>query len=171
MQMSQATYYGKVSAADLEANHATLNDPWDPKWKIEDLWCRIKDAQEFASDNNGDLIGDAMAIEATLTVFEKVSVYHDQVMAWRNQDNTAATLDTFRDHFAFADTEEYNRKATAQTAGYHGAHAASTTTTSPPHDVTTNKFCHTWSIIAAPMASAKSRSHKSDLQRQTSKPR
>jgi muramoyltetrapeptide carboxypeptidase LdcA involved in peptidoglycan recycling len=36
----QATYYGKVSAADLEANHATLNDPWDPEWKIEDLWCR-----------------------------------------------------------------------------------------------------------------------------------
>jgi hypothetical protein len=88
----QATY-GKVSAADLEANRATLNKPWDPNWRIEDLWCSIKDAQDFASDNDGDLIGDATAIEATLTVFEKAAVYHDQVVAWRNQDNTAATLE------------------------------------------------------------------------------
>jgi hypothetical protein len=91
----QATY-GKVTAADLEANRATLYEPWNPKEDMENLWCRIKDAQDFANDNNGDLIGDATAIEATLTAFEKAAVYHDQVVAWRNQDNTTATLDTFR---------------------------------------------------------------------------
>jgi len=133
------TTYGRVTAADLEANRTTLYEPWDPKDDIENLWCHIKDAQDFASENQGDPISDATAIEATLNAFEKAAVYHDQVVAWRNQDTTAATLDTFQEHFIIADTE-YNRQATAQTAGFHGAHAAATT--SPPIDDDDVKYCH-----------------------------
>jgi hypothetical protein len=132
--------YGRVTAADLEANRTTLYEPWNPKDDIENLWCRIKDAQDFATDNQGDPISDATAIEATLRAFEKAAVYHDQVMAWRNQDKTAATLATFQEHFDIADTE-CNRQATAQTAGFHGAHAAATT--SPPADDPDAKYCHT----------------------------
>ena len=108
------TTYGQVTAADLDANRKTLLEPWDPKDQIESLWCRIKSAQDFATDNHGDAISDATAIEATLIAFEKASIYHDQVVKWRYQDNTAATMVTFQAHFSLADTE-YNRQVTAQT--------------------------------------------------------
>ena len=134
------TTYGQVTAADLEANRKTLSEPWNPKDQIETLWCRIKDAQDFATDNHGDAISDSTAIEATLNAFEKAAVYHDQVVKWRHQDNTAATLVTFQKHFSLADTE-YNRQATAQTTGFHGAHAAATTP--PPVNADDAKYCHT----------------------------
>jgi hypothetical protein len=97
----QATY-GKVTAEDLEANQATLSEPWNPASDIEDLWCRIKDAQDFASDNGGNLIMDATAISMTLAIFEKATVYHNQVVAWRNRDSTAATMAMFTEHFTIA---------------------------------------------------------------------
>jgi hypothetical protein len=61
------TTYGKVTAADLEANRKTLSEPWNPNDTIENLWCRIKLAQDFAAENHGDPISDSTAIEATQT--------------------------------------------------------------------------------------------------------
>jgi hypothetical protein len=134
------TTYGIVTASeDLEANRNTLSDPWNLDWPQEDLWTRINTAQTFAAANH-DPITDAAAISLTLAVFEKAAMYHDQTVAWRNRDNTGATIASFREYFTRA-AKEHRRNSTAQTAGYHGAHAA-TTTTSPPPDVTSNKFCH-----------------------------
>jgi hypothetical protein len=80
------TTYGRVAAADLATNRASLSEPWNPKDDIENLWCCIKDAQDFATNNQGDpIVGDATAIEATLTAFEKAAVYPDQVVAWLAQ--------------------------------------------------------------------------------------
>lgn len=121
--------YGTVTAEDLEANRNSLSDPWNLDWPQEDLWTRINTAQTFAAANQ-DPITDAAAISLTLAVFEKAAMYRDQTIAWRIANNTNATLANFREFFTRA-AKEHRRTATAQTAGYHGAHATTNTTPAP----------------------------------------
>jgi hypothetical protein len=99
---------------------------WKPQ---EDLWTRINTAQTFAGANH-DPITDAIAISRTLAVFETAAMYHNETIAWRIADNTGATLTEFREYFTKA-AKEHRRTSTAQTAGYHGAHAATNTTPTP----------------------------------------
>jgi hypothetical protein len=166
----QTTYSIVTGAEDLEENWKKWTDPWNPDWPQEDLWIRIRTTQTFAAANH-DPITDAVAISLTLAVFEKATMYHDQTVAWRNRDNTGATLAMFQEHFTRADTEHSRNSTAHQTAGYHGAHAAINTTPSTPEDLLSpnNKYriiilfyCHSHGYTQVPKHTSKTCTDKKE---------
>lgn len=123
------TTYGTISQTELEANRMLLTSEWSVDSPIEDLWLRIREIQRFAMAGNEE-ITNATAIRLTLDVLEKTGVFITAADRWRETDDTLWTLPAFQEHFTKADKER-RRKLTAQTAGYHGAHLAVQTTTTP----------------------------------------
>jgi hypothetical protein len=141
--------YATITQADLETNRLNLSADWTPDQPIEDLWLRIRETRRFATAG-GEAISDATALRLTLNVLEKTGVFLTATERWRETDEPDWTLATFQLHFTKADKER-RRKLTAQTAGYHGAHAATTptpaatptTTTAQPFSVNTGP-CTMW---------------------------
>jgi hypothetical protein len=121
------THDGTITQDNLETNHHRLFTEWTPDHPIEDLWLRIREVQHFATAG-GEAISDSTVLRLTLEVLEKTGVLLTATERWRETDNTTWNLPAFQEHFTKADKER-RRKLTAQTAGYHGAHAATTTPT------------------------------------------
>jgi hypothetical protein len=100
---------------------------------MEDLWGRILEIQEFASaGGHEERITDAAVIRITLEVLEKTGVFTPDCIDWRKDATPASTYASFQDHFKKANKERIRRGGTAQTEGFHGAHAAATTTVPTP---------------------------------------
>jgi hypothetical protein len=117
------TEYGTITNADRELNRADLSAKWNPDDDpIEDLWKRIQEAQRY-SIAAGEAITDATAIRLTLPVFEETGLFLNATDKWRETNEDDWTMPAFQLHFKKANKERM-RKLTAQTAGYHGAHAA-----------------------------------------------
>lgn len=120
--------YGNITREELEINRNRLSAEWNPEYPMEDLWLRIREVQRYANAGQEE-ITDATVLRLTLPVLENTGVFLSATERWREKDDAAWTMTNFQDHFNKADKERL-RKLTAQTAGYHGAHAA--TDTSPP---------------------------------------
>lgn len=116
------TTYGKITPEELEANRAGLTADWNPDEPIEDLWSKTKEIKRFAVAGD-EPISDAAIIRLSLLVFERTGVFTGAVERWRDLDEDDWTLVRFQAHFTKANRERF-RKLTAQTGGYHGAHAA-----------------------------------------------
>ena len=129
------TTYGTITQAELETNRNRLTAAWPPKDPIEDLWLRIREIQRFATAG-GEAISDSTVLRLTLEVLEQTGVFITSTERWREIDEDDWTLDNFKVHFNKANKER-RRKLTAQTAGYHGAHAA----TPIPTVTTIAPFC------------------------------
>jgi hypothetical protein len=120
--------YGQIAPDDVEQNRNLLSAEWNPDDPIEDIWIRIRDCQAFASTI--EPISNMAAIRLTLTVFEKTGVFASAVDKWRDKPVADQTLPNFTTHFNFENKERL-RKATAQTAGFHGANQAAIVPPSP----------------------------------------
>jgi hypothetical protein len=128
--------YGELDATEIETNHDTLAGAWNPDDHIEDLFTRIRDAQRLATKAN-EPITDGGAIRLTITALENTGVFESALELWHLKPEADKTMDNFKKHFCTKNKARL-AKLTAQTAGYHGAHAASsvspsvTTTSTPP---------------------------------------
>jgi hypothetical protein len=123
------TAYAIITTDDLETNRNRLSADWSPEDPIEDLWNRLTEVQRFAEAGK-EPISDTTCLRLTLKTLEKTGVFATSIEHWRATDESTWTLATFQKHFANADKERH-RKLTAQAAGYHGAHAATTPTPTP----------------------------------------
>jgi hypothetical protein len=110
--------YGKLDATEIETNHATLAGAWNPDNHIEDLFTRIHDAQCLAAKAN-EPITDVAAIRLTITALENTGVF----------ESGGQNHGQFQKHFC-TKNKACVAKLTAQTTGYHDAHAASIATPS-----------------------------------------
>lgn len=126
------TTYGAVTQDDIEKNRNLLSAPWNPDDSIEDLWTRILHCQSYATAAQ-EPIPDAAAIRLILNVLEKTGIFTDALAVWRRKPEADHTLANFKAHFT-AENKERVRVLTAQTAGFHGANAASgmQPSTTPP---------------------------------------
>lgn len=113
--------YGTISREELETNRNGLTAEWNPDSPVEDLWLRIRTAQRVSIAGN-EPIADTTALRLVLGVIEKTGVFATAIDKWQDKEDAEWTLDNFKAHFTKANKERI-RKLTAQTAGYHGAHA------------------------------------------------
>jgi hypothetical protein len=126
------TTYGNITNEEYEKNRNKLYSPWNPDEPIEELWLRIVEIREFASQGGiNEVIADATVIRTTLEVLENTGVFALDCVDWRKVATPASTYDAFHEHFTKANKERLRRADTAQTSGFHGAHAATTTTGVP----------------------------------------
>jgi hypothetical protein len=116
--------YGQISNDEIEANRALLSADWSPDSPLEDLWIRIQECLRFATAAGED-IPDSAVLRLTLPLFEKTGVFTNAATTWRARPVVEHTMANFKAHFTFANKERI-RQLTAQSAGYHGAHAAAT---------------------------------------------
>jgi hypothetical protein len=123
MLMHLRRTYGDITPLEIEMNRATLSTPWNPDDDIEDLWVRITTAQELAHHAR-DEITDHVAIHLTIDALEASGVFDFALDNWRLKDNATKMLATFKEHFNNKEGAERERKLTAKTGGYHGAHGA-----------------------------------------------
>jgi len=118
------TTYGDITPLEIELNRATLSAPWNPDDEIEDLWKRIITAQELAHRaTDADEITDGVAMRLTIDALEASGVFDFALDNWRLKDDATKTMATFKEHFN-KENAERQRKLTAKTGGYHGAHGA-----------------------------------------------
>jgi hypothetical protein len=117
--------YDEITLEDITTNMEKLGAPWNPEEPILDLWERIKECQRFATEG-GYPIDDKVAINMVLKALEATGVYTTWTSQMRDIKQTSWTMKLFQDKFNEAQKER-SRQVTAKSAGYHGAHAATTT--------------------------------------------
>jgi hypothetical protein len=128
--------YGELDATEIKTNRATLAGAWNPDDHIEDLFTCIHDVQRLATKAN-EPITDGAAVCLTIMALENTGVFERALELWRLKPEADKTMDNFKKHFRIKNKARL-AKLTAQTAGYHGAHAASsvspsvTGTSTPP---------------------------------------
>jgi hypothetical protein len=118
------TTYGTITIDDLLTNRESLKPTWNPDEPIETLWARIRIAQQFAV-RGGEALTEKFIIATILPVFAQTGVFTEAISVWRRTDEATWTLATFQAHFKKENATRLSLLA-AQTAGYHGAHAAQT---------------------------------------------
>jgi hypothetical protein len=89
----------------------------------------IREIQRFA-EAGSEPISDTTCLRLTLKTLEKTGVLTTSIERWRESDEATWTMAAFQSHFTKAD-KEWQRKLTAQAAGYHGTHAATPLATPP----------------------------------------
>jgi hypothetical protein len=119
-----ATTYGTITIDDLLTNRDSLKPNWNPDEPIETLWARIRTAQQFAV-RGGEPLTEKFIMATLLPVLAQTGVFTEAVSVWRRTDEATWTLATFQAHFRKENATRLSL-LTAQTAGYHGAHAAQT---------------------------------------------
>jgi hypothetical protein len=116
------TTYGVITSKERELNRNQLSAEWTPDNPIEDLWIRIRNVHRYATAGH-EPIPDTTAICLTIKVLEQTGVFLTATERWREKEEVDWTMIDFQAHFNKADKERI-RKLTAQTGGFHGAHAA-----------------------------------------------
>ena len=119
--------YGTLTPEAIEENRQSLSTPWNPDEPIEILWKRIAEIRRVATAG-AEPITDVMAITLTVAMIEKTGLLTDATKAWRLRPLAEWTMQTFQADFNRANKERH-RQLTASTAGYHGAHQATSTIT------------------------------------------
>jgi hypothetical protein len=117
----QATY-GTITPLENGQNRATLTSSWNPNDDMERLWLHIRDAQLLAHQANEEIL-DPAAIRLTVQALEASAVFNFALDNWRLKDDATKTILSFKEHINKEDSE-CNRKLTAETGAYHGAHGA-----------------------------------------------
>jgi hypothetical protein len=116
--------YGTITAAELEANLATMKEPWNTKSPIQTVFTQLKDAIAFPRAGQ-DLISTATAIRAGYTIISNTGLFETSCREWRNNTPVANhTLHAFRLHFTSADRDRH-QTATTDSSGYHSSNQAS----------------------------------------------
>ena len=116
--------YATLSADDLELNRMSLAVAWTPEEPMAKLWTKVKHHREVAIAGNEPLT-EGTVLRLTLTALELMGVYTHAIQMWRDKPTNDQTWINFQAHFTHGDKERL-RLLTANTAGYHGAHAATT---------------------------------------------
>jgi hypothetical protein len=96
--------YGTITAAKLEANLATMKEPWNTKSPIQTVFTQLKDAIAF-SRSRQDPISTATAIRAGYTIISNTGLFETSCREWSNTPVANHTLHAFRLHFTSADRD------------------------------------------------------------------
>lgn len=114
--------YGSISAAEIEANRASLLTAWSIDQPIEVLWNRHNEIKQFALAAN-EPIPSRVFIDQTLTLFRNTGVFQSGLDAWRRRPEADITYPNLVLHFT-AENIDRIQSLTVATAGYHHANAA-----------------------------------------------
>jgi hypothetical protein len=117
--------YGAITDDDIQANRTKLVGPWNPDDPIETIFARGNACQKFATDANA-AISDRELVAALFQVLSASGVLSYACTVWNAKVQATKTLAEFKTHFLAANTLRAS-DATAQSAGYHGAHAVTPT--------------------------------------------
>ena len=115
--------YGTITAAELEANLATMKEPWNTESPIQTVFTKLKDAIAFSRAGQ-DPISTATAIRAGYTIISNTGLFETSCREWRNTPVANHTLHAFRLHFTSADRDR-RQTATTGSSGYHSSNQAS----------------------------------------------
>jgi hypothetical protein len=126
--------YAKITLDDLLANNDKLKEKWDASEPIHQLWTRIDEIQEFASDGKQP-ISDAIVMQATLNVLKQTGVFATDIKIWEKTPAEQWTLDEFKQYFE--DSDNTRETTTSKQAGYHTANNASDNKPKPKQGATT----------------------------------
>ena len=138
------TEYGTMTPEELETNRAALSEAWNFDEPIEDLWAKLANIQRVATLGNVP-IPDITVITLTLNMIEKTGLLATTTEKFRLRPVTEWTLPLFKAEFKLGNQERL-RKLTAGSAGFHGAHNA----TSVPHPLATTPG----RVMTPPLSSA-----------------
>jgi hypothetical protein len=121
--------YGVVTGREIVANRKKLDDVWDGKTPITELWERISDIRELAAYANA-AISDNDCITAVLQATESIPDFADIVRKYYRTPPASWKWDVAITEFTAVDGgREF--KTTGE-RGYHAANAATATPTKPP---------------------------------------
>ena len=126
------TKYGTMTPEELETNRAALLEPWNFDDPIEDLWKKLENIKRVA-DLGKAPITDVTIITLTLAMIEKTGLLATTTEKFRLRPLAEWTMEIFQAEFELGNQERI-RKLTAGSAGYHGAHNATSTV---PHPLAT----------------------------------
>jgi hypothetical protein len=115
--------YGTITAVELEANIATMKEPWNTESPIQTVFTQLKDAIAFSRAGQ-DPISTATAIRAGYTIISDTGLFETSCREWRNTPVANHTLHAFRLHFTSADRDR-RQTATTNSSGYHSSNQAS----------------------------------------------
>jgi hypothetical protein len=115
--------YGTITATELEANLATMKEPWNTKSPIQTVFTQLKDAIAFSRAGQ-DPISTATAIRAGYTIISNTGLFETSCREWRNTPVSKHTLHAFCLHFTSADRDR-RQTATTDSSGYHSSNQAS----------------------------------------------
>jgi hypothetical protein len=124
------TTYGTITDDDIQANRTKLVGPWNPDDPIETIFARGNACQKFAADANA-AISDRELVAALFQVLVASGVLSYVCTVWNARLQATKTLIEFKTHFLAANTLRAS-DATAQSTGYHGAHAVTPTKPGKP---------------------------------------
>jgi hypothetical protein len=119
------TTYDKITPEDMLLNQEALGAPFDCNNPITDLWERIDECRQFATDG-GSPISDLMTMATILKVIKETGQFTSFVLHWNRTKDATKTMDDFVEYFTDCDTER--KLQTAKDAGYHSANNATNNT-------------------------------------------
>ena len=134
--------YGIISFDQLEENLNHLDRMWDPAEPMEIVWTTVRKCKLFAAEGNNP-ITDATVVRKTLNMLTKTGVFSEGIRDWRKLPPPEWTWKKFIQHFTLANKER-QRLLTTESAGYHGANAATTPHQTAPTQSPTG-FYYCWS--------------------------
>ena len=108
--------YGRITAADLEDNLATMSSPWSPPTPIEQLFRQIDDGRTFAAAGN-DPISERSAIRIGYKLIVGNAKFALACREWRLYLEEGANMKEFKQHFRTAAQDLTNAETTGG-AGY-----------------------------------------------------
>ena len=113
--------YSTITNADIEANLAYLNTPFDTSKPIETLWTQLTKAKEFSKHfGNNDEITDAALVRAATKILEASGVFTKTIDAWNILKRTDQTLAKLKLDFNAAD-QRRSEQVSMKDAGYANA--------------------------------------------------
>ncbi len=118
--------YGVVTGREIAANRKRLNEVWDGKTPITELWERIADIRELAKYAKAP-ISDNDCITAVLEATEDMPDFADMVRKYMRTLPVAWDFETMVTEFTAVDNGRDNK-----TTGERGYHAANTATDAKP---------------------------------------
>ena len=91
--------YGNITATDLKANEACINEALDNSCPVDVFFQRINDAVQYANDNKNPFL----AKQILQTAFHSVNatgMYLEACKEWRQKSNQDKTWTNFKRHCA-----------------------------------------------------------------------
>ena len=123
--------YGTITAAELEQNRQSIQQPWDPNKDLTKLWTKVTAVRQLASEN-GSPIDDRTIIQLLYNALSPSDVYTQALQAWHLKATDASTYAQFTEHMNQYDDLRALFPVTTKDAGYHGAHNVQRDDTTPP---------------------------------------
>ena len=117
------TTYGRLTAANIQANDERMKSQYDPNQPLETFIAQIEDSVALA-DAAATPYSTPQILSIAYNNIFSTGMFSDACRDWRRKTAADKTWATFKSDFALAHQELQESKITSDQAGYHSANSA-----------------------------------------------